>query len=271
MLISKKLAQSLIPKKKFSANKSDYGHVMIIAGSKQFHGAGILASLAATRAGAGYTHLMSEISIKERKNFPDFIIHSMNIKNLSKKDHYAFAIGPGLGTDLLKKNLLLFLIKNKYPNVVVDADALTILSKLKMKLPSTWILTPHEGEAARLIDQEASFVKKNRLKVLVAIYKKYGCHVMLKGPETLIIDCQGMIFKSKLGNQALAKAGTGDVLTGLIVSQLAQGLNPLQAIIVGNYLHGEAAIRYVKEGNSLRSLRPVDLILEVPKILKKFD
>jgi NAD(P)H-hydrate epimerase len=103
------------------------------------------------------------------------------------------------------------------------------------------------------------------------IHEKYGCHVMLKGPETLVADGQGEIFKMSLGNHALAKAGTGDVLTGLISSFLAQKLNPLQAIIAANFIHGEAAIRYVKKGNSVRSLRPIDLLEEIPKVLKKFD
>lgn len=271
MKISKKIAQGLIPKKEKLTNKVDNGHVMIIAGNQKLLGAGILASLASTKAGAGYTHLMTDINIKERKYFPDFILHAFSEKNLNHKQDYAFAIGPGLGVEDSKKKLFLRLIKNKYQKVVVDADALTILSKLNKKLPTSWILTPHEGEAARLLGETTASIRKNRINALRRIHKKYGCHVMLKGPETLVVDCQGEIFKMSLGNHALAKAGTGDVLSGLISSFLAQKLNPLQAIIAANYIHGEAAIRYVKKGNSVRSLRPMDLLEEIPKILKKFD
>jgi NAD(P)H-hydrate epimerase len=271
MLVSKKLAISLIPKRNPGKNKTDFGNLMIIAGNKSFLGAGLLASLAATRSGVGYTHLMAEIPLKERIHFPDFIIHNFNSKILDNKNNYSYAIGPGLGTDIYKKKLFLTLYKNKYKNVVVDADALTILSKLKIKLPSTWILTPHEGEAARLLGISSSAVKKNRSNALQKLHQKYGCLVMLKGPETLVIDGQGEIYEMNFGNHALAKAGTGDVLTGLIGSQLAQGLSPLEAIFVANYLHGEAASRYVKSGKSHRSLRAIDLIEEVSTILKKYD
>lgn len=271
MKITKKIAQGLILKRNNFANKSDYGHLMIIAGSKQFLGAGILSGLAATRSGVGYTHLMSEINSKARAFFPDFIIHTFDAKNLKNKENYSFAIGPGLGTSTDKKKLFLSLYKCQYKNVVVDADALSILSKLKIKLPSTWILTPHEGEAAKLLGVDVKQVKKSREVAAKKIHDKFGCHVMLKGPETIVVDCQREIFKMSFGNPALAKAGSGDVLTGLIGSQLAQGLNPLQAIVVANFLHGEAANRYLKKGYSMRSLRPTDLIEEISKLLKKFD
>ena len=207
MLITKKRAQSFIPSKKLSSNKTDHGHVMIIAGNNKLLGAGILASLAATKSGAGYTHLMSELDLKAKKYFPDFILHPINSKSLNKKENFAFAIGPGLGIEAQKRKLLISLKKNKYERVVVDADALSILSKLNTKLPSAWILTPHEGEAARLLGKTDKFVKNNRLSSLVAIHKKYGCHVLLKGQESLIIDDRGEVYKTKFANQALAKAG----------------------------------------------------------------
>jgi NAD(P)H-hydrate epimerase len=135
------------------------------------------------------------------------------------------------------------------------------------KLNSNWILTPHEGELARLLKVNSILVKKNRLKYALQLHEKYGCHILLKGPECILIDDQGNAFSTKFGNSALAKAGTGDVLTGIIAAQLNLKLNSLKAMIVGNYIHGQAANKYIKMGNNERSLRPTDLIDLIPKII----
>jgi ADP-dependent NAD(P)H-hydrate dehydratase len=267
--IDNKYVKKLIPSRKKSSSKIDGGKVLIVAGGTQFHGAGILSALAATKCGAGYTHLMSDLSRYPWLKFPDFILHKFSLRELKKNSNSVIAMGPGLGTTPDKKKLLQFLIKKEIEKVILDADALTMLSKMKVKkLPSTWILTPHEGELARLLGMSSSAVKKNREGALKMAGKKYGCTIILKGADTLIIEDKKH-YKVSNGSPALAKAGTGDVLLGMIGAFYSQGLNPTDAAILGVFIHGQAAKDWQKKKRDHLSLRPMDLIEELPSTIFK--
>jgi NAD(P)H-hydrate epimerase len=255
------------PKRSQISNKTDGGSVLIIAGGARFMGAGILSALAATRTGAGYTHLMTDLVRYPWIKFPDVILHKFGIQGIRQNIKSVIAIGPGLGVTKEKEKLLQYLIKNKIPKVVLDADALTILAKIEVKkLPSTWILTPHEGELARLLKVTSKKIKENREFFITEAQKKYGCVIVLKGYETLIADNQ-RIYKSRHASTALSKAGTGDVLLGIIAALYAQNLEPAQAAILGVRLHGEASKDWLKKGNDHLGLRPMDLVDQIPKTL----
>lgn len=257
----------LLPKRSKLSSKVDGGKVLIVAGGGRLHGAGILSALAATRAGAGYTHLMTDLARYPWLKFPDFIVHKFSARELKKHYNNVVAIGPGLGTEVDKKRLLTSLIKLKTEKVILDADALTILASMKsVKLPSSWILTPHEGELSRLMGVSSHFVKKNRMKMLKATQKKYGCNVLLKGATSLISD-GAHVYQVSSGTTALAKAGTGDVLLGIISAFYAQGLGPIDATILGVFVHGKCSGDWQKNGNDHLSLRPLDLIEQIPKTL----
>jgi NAD(P)H-hydrate epimerase len=267
--IDSKHIKKLIPKRSKLSSKIDGGKVLIVAGGEGLHGAGILSALAATRSGAGYTHLMTDLIKYPWVKLPDFILHKFSLGELKKNSKHVIAMGPGLGTTESKKKLLRFLIKSKTEKVILDADALTMLSTMKVKqLPSTWILTPHEGELARLLGVTSTSVKKKRVEHLNMAQKKFGCVVLLKGAESLISDGK-RIQKVTSGTTALAKAGTGDVLLGMIAAFYAQGLNPVEATVLGTFIHGQASVDWMKKGNDHLSLRPMDLIEQIPQTILK--
>lgn len=259
-----------LPRRAKNSNKTDAGQSLMIAGGNKFLGAGIISALAATKVGSGYTHLMCESKKYPWLQYPDFILHPLKVSILSKLADFSFGVGPGLGVNSFTKKVITTLIKNQREKVTLDADALTVLSQMKkLKIPASWILTPHEGELARLLQTTSQLVKSDRLNSLKKAHHKYGCHILLKGAETLLIDDQGKVYCVNEGTVALAKAGMGDVLTGLITGLRAQGLNPIEAMSVASYIHGRASREYLKKGNDYLSFRPVDLIELIPETIKK--
>lgn len=260
--------QALIPRRKKTDSKIESGSVFIIAGAKGLYGAGIMSALAATKSGAGYTHLMTDLIKFPWLKFPDFIVHKFSIRTLEKYENSVFAIGPGLGINNHKEKYLNYLIKKKIAKVIVDGDALTFLSKIKnTSIPSSWILTPHEGELARLMGVSSLKIKQDRLQYVLKAQKKYGCTIVLKGAETFIASVDKVVCVNN-GSVALAKAGTGDVLTGMISAFYAQNKGPQEAAILGCYLHGEGAKRWCLKNDYL-SMRPVDLIDKISEVIFK--
>jgi ADP-dependent NAD(P)H-hydrate dehydratase len=264
--ISEPLVLNLIPKRKKNSNKTDFGSALIIGGAKGLYGAGVLSALAATKSGCGYTHLMTDLSKFNFLRFPDFIVHPLKLNELKKMKNHALAIGPGLGQNKDKEKFLKYLFKNKVENVVVDADGLNLIAKLNLHpLPESWILTPHEGELARLLQTSSKKIKEHRKENLYRAQNKYQCHIILKGAETLMLDSKGNLFMTNVGTTALAKAGTGDVLLGILVALKAQKLSSKDAMIVATYIHGWCARLWEMEGNNSRSLRPLDIIERLSK------
>ena len=262
-----KYIKTLLPKRSKLSSKIDGGKVLIVAGGQKLYGAGILSALAATRSGAGYTHLMTDLIKYPWLRFPDFILHKISVRELKKYVGDVIAIGPGLGFNENKKKLLTSLINLKSEKVIVDADALTILASLKsVQIPPSWILTPHEGELARLLGVTSISVKKNRFESLMIAQKKYGCTVLLKGADSLISNGTHC-YQVSSGTSALAKAGTGDVLLGMISAFYAQGLSPLEAATLGVFVHGKCSEVWMKKGNDHLGMRPTDLIDQIPQTL----
>lgn len=261
--------KSILPTRRKTSSKIDGGKVVIVGGGKGLYGAGILAALAATRSGAGYTHLMTDLGKFPWLKFPDFIVHPLLLSELKIHHDSVIAMGPGLGLTKNRYRLLSHLLKTTPAKVILDGDALTILSQIKLqKLPSTWILTPHEGELARLLNVDSDKIKKNRLSSVKLAQKKFGCLVILKGADTLIATPNETYIVSS-GTTALAKAGSGDVLVGMMAAFYAQKGNALEAALLGTFIHGQASGLWLKEKNDHLSMRPVDLIEMIPKTLLK--
>ena len=270
-MISKNITRAnlkkLLPLRKKSSSKIDGGKVLIIAGGNGLYGAGILSALAATRSGAGYTNLMTDLSRFDWLKFPDFIVHPLNLKFLKIHHEDVIAVGPGLGVNLKTKKIIQLLLKSKTKKVILDADALSVLSQMKISsLPSSWILTPHEGELARLLHVTSQKIKSDREKYIQIAQKKFGCTIILKGAETLIIN-HDHLFKSTTGTLALAKAGTGDVLLGMLAAFYAQTNDLMSASILATSIHGLASKEWLKEKNDYLGMRPVDLIERIPKTM----
>jgi len=246
--------KKLLPFRKPNENKTHGGKTLIIAGSKGFFGAAILTATSAARVGSGYTTLLAD-KFPSHKH-PDFLIKDLKFKDWIQFD--AIAIGPGLGVNLKTEKIIRDLRKRKIKNVVVDADALTVIAKKKIfPLPSTWILTPHKGELARLIGKNGT---------LKQAQKKYGCLILEKGATTKILNSDSYL-EVKVGNSSLAKAGTGDVLTGIIAGLLAQKIKPFDAAALGAYIHGRASRFWTRKGRDHLSLLASDLFEIIPEVL----
>lgn len=243
------------PKRLPYSHKGTYGKILNIAGSAYYAGAAILSSLSALKIGAGYVTLAcpENIATAVISYTPDITIFplktngisstSENIYTLLKKaeDYDVISIGSGLSDNPETKKLILdFLSKNDKPTVI-DADALNAIAASGFtELNKNTIITPHPREMSRLLNVETSEILSNREKYVLEAAKKFNCIAILKGKDTLVTDGED-IYTNKTGSSALAKAGTGDVLTGMISGLLAQSKNSLYSAAAGVYLHGLTA------------------------------
>jgi ADP-dependent NAD(P)H-hydrate dehydratase / NAD(P)H-hydrate epimerase len=266
-----RLARRYLPTRSETSNKSDHGHLLVLAGSEGKWGAGILCATGAYRMGAGYVTFASFDNPKDvLKEIPEVYTTQIDDENIfDNKKINAVVIGPGLGTGPKTKKILNYLIKNhkRFPNVVVDADAISVCSQEKLfPLPSSWVMTPHTGELSRLINVEARTIESDRYRYALEASRLVGCHVLLKGFRSVLAHRQRcMVIMS--GNAALAKAGTGDVLAGMIGGFLSQKVEPIQATATAAYIHGRLADEWVRSGNDRRSLLASDLGVHLPQLM----
>lgn len=257
-------ARQSLPTRIKSDNKTRGGKTLLVAGSKDMEGAAILAARAAARVGAGYVYIHSKTP-----TVPDFLRMS-SIKDFDPLQFSAVGVGPGFKDSTALNRWIKHLEKLRFESVVLDAEALNFLSETKSikKIPSTWIMTPHEGELARLLHVRSSAIRKNRQKFILQAQKKFGCIILLKGAGTLIADAKHLV-RINTGNPALSKAGTGDVLTGMITGFLSQKVKPFEAACLGAYVHGLVADLWIKKGHDVLSLMASDLIEGLPEALFK--
>jgi hydroxyethylthiazole kinase-like uncharacterized protein yjeF len=259
--LTKSIIQGILKTRKPNSHKGDYGHALIVAGSKNKMGAAIIASKACMRAGVGM--LSVNIPENERTVMQVNIPEAMTLfRDEIKKDtlnYSAIAIGPGIGTNKIEVNILKHIITAYSKPILLDADALNIIAKnneLINKLPKESIITPHPKEFDRLFGIHEN--DHERMLSAVSNAKKYNIVIVLKGHRTLI-TFNGNSFINTNGNAGLAKAGSGDVLTGIISAFLAQGYSPLNAALLGVYLHGLAANITLKT-QSMESMLITDVI-----------
>ncbi len=265
-IYSKQQALKDLPTRKTKDNKTTGGKVFVAAGSAGMWGAGQLTAQAASRCGAGYIYLL-----KGQKNNPDFL--TLTQTQLKKTVFSAVVLGPGFRRPKTIGVLIRHWLQQKQSSVVLDAEALNWIAKNKIsRLPASWVLTPHEGEMARLLQKSSAWVKENRAMAVKMAQKKYGGVVLLKGHETLVTDGQ-KVMQIKSGNAALAKAGSGDVLAGMLAAFLAQKKKKQsvsQMVCLAVYVHGWLADEWLRNGNDILSLRPVDLLAQLPQSLSRF-
>jgi len=237
------------------------------------HGAPLLSSQAALNTGCGYSYVISAEYVVNKLTNPSILTIETNsgehVSDLTFLSGTTIAIGPGLG---LNHDTIValgkFLLNRKLP-IIIDADALTIIADNKWhdRIPPNSILTPHEGEFKKLIGTNYNNGNE-RLRLLMNYAKKYQCVVVLKGPYTCIATPDGKIYFNSTGNSALAVAGSGDVLTGMIASFHAQGYTMAESAIKGVFYHGLAADLYVQEYDEY-SLTPITLISWIKHALAK--
>lgn len=235
------------PRQNFS-HKGNFGHALLIAGSYGKMGAAVLAAQACMRSGAGL--LTAHIPLKGyeiiQTAFPEAMIsldeEAEFFSNVPVISAYnAIAIGPGLGTETQTQNGLKLMIQEcKFP-MILDADALNILSENKTWLsflPPGSILTPHPKEFERLAGKTSNSLE--RLDLQLEFSKRYNVYVILKGAFTSITIPNGDCYFNPTGNPGMATGGSGDVLTGILLGLMAQGYDPLAASLTGVFVHGLA-------------------------------
>lgn len=272
--ISDNQIKNILKPKRRESHKGDNGKILIIGGSKGMAGAAVLAARAALRSGSGLVRVSANENI-----FPILqtsVVEATCIdRSLSKStlmEYDAIGIGPGLGTDndgltALKKVLV-------YYNgpLIIDADAINLIALNNIDIKQYQgeiILTPHPGEAGRLLGRNASEVNKNRTAAVRDLVEKTGAAAILKGYETLVMTSRsGEIYINTTGNPGMATGGSGDVLTGLLTSLAGQGLTTFEAAISAVYIHGLAGDMCAAETGEY-GLTASDIAYTVAKAIKK--
>ncbi|HSD69305.1 MAG TPA: NAD(P)H-hydrate dehydratase [Woeseiaceae bacterium] len=260
--IEASLLQQALPPRKADAHKGDFGHLLLVGGNPGMPGAIRLAGMAALRSGAGRVTIATHASniAPISAGCPELMFHAIDKADdlapiLGRVD--TLGIGPGLGTGDWGRALLEPALAAGLPTVV-DADALTVLAGLKLR-KENWILTPHPGEAARLLSSTVAEVQGDRPKAARELQKRYGGIVVLKGAGTLVAGGVGPCRLCTAGNPGMAAAGMGDVLTGIIAALLAQHLPAETAAQCGVLLHamaGDAAAARGQRGMLASDLLP---------------
>lgn len=276
-------------RRKNNAHKGDFGHVLILAGSARFSGAAVLCAQACVRSGAGLVTLgfpesLNSAFIKVKP--PEVMTLPLPQTKEITLSESAFplisrfcekvdvlAIGPGLGRNPSTQKLINKVINKFAKPQVIDADALNALSGNLMLLRNTryairdTILTPHPGEMARLLGVNTVQIQKNRKKVAKDFVNRYNIILVLKGHQTIVAQKNKKLYINKTGNPGMAKAGSGDVLTGIIAAFLAQGLNGFDAAKYAVYLHGLAGDLAAKEKTQMAMIAS-DIIGKIPQAIK---
>lgn len=271
-------------KREGDSHKGTYGHVLLIGGSEDKPGAVLLSGRAVLRTGAGLATvaLPDKAFRKFPKNFLELMfvpLTSHRSGTLSKtawtkllkaaEGKKTVAIGPGLGVNADTKALVKNAILKLDVPLILDADALNALSLADLKKrKSPAILTPHPGEMSRLTGLSTAKIQKDRIGIARDFAVANGVLLVLKGSRTVTATPAGKVFVNSTGNPGMATAGMGDVLTGVIASLIAQGLEPERAAVAGVYLHGRAGDR-VAERLGDRGLLASDVIDEMPQALKE--
>jgi ADP-dependent NAD(P)H-hydrate dehydratase / NAD(P)H-hydrate epimerase len=254
---------------------------LVIGGSLSMPGAPIMAAKAALRSGSGLLtvaipeeiHSIAASHICEAMFKPLSNQNSLFKKPDEQIPYDAIAIGPGLGRDSTAEERVREALMLSAP-LVIDADELfhlTNMLPLLKKRRSITVLTPHTGEMARLLGWSVEEVEHNRIQLLKQFAKEYGIYLVLKGPYTIVTTPTGSQFINTTGNAALAKGGSGDVLTGIILAFLMQHKVIQGALSNAVYLHGAAADYLVETSHSQLDVIASDFIEALPFSLKKYS
>lgn len=290
--ITREMVRGLLPERRAETNKGSFGSVLAVAGSMAYRGAASLCVEGALRGGAGLVYLASVEPVLQLvlARTPECCacgcrtdagggIHPQDTAALrawfTDKNTVLLA-GPGLGESA--GNICNVLLGKRQPwaAAVLDADALNALAAgtLRAALPEHTILTPHPGEAARLLDTTVQEIQADREGAVRQLAEEYNCVVVLKGNGTLITAPGEPVWRNTTGNAGLARGGSGDILAGIMAGLLAsgwqQGRSALQAAVSAVWLHGAAADRCVKRRSSTAML-PQDIFADLGILLAEMD
>ncbi|QXI38029.1 NAD(P)H-hydrate dehydratase [Pseudomonas xantholysinigenes] len=253
-----------------NAHKGDFGHVLVVGGDLGTGGAVLLSAEAALRCGAGLVSVATrpEHLAAGLARLPEAMwlgASSANQLMAALERATVLVVGPGLGQAAWGRSLLSAVANARQPQVW-DADALNLLARTPLALPSGSILTPHPGEAARLLGISTEAVQADRPGAARKLARRYASVCVLKGAGTLVADPTGQLALCGRGHPAMAGAGLGDVLTGVLAALLAQGLQAWSAACLGVWLHACAGERLGVKG---RGLAASDLVPVIRALLEE--
>ena len=278
-ILNHKAVLDLLPDRDPWGHKGSFGKILLLCGSRGFTGAAYLAAMGALRTGAGLTFLgvpesiyaIEAVKLNEPVVFPlpdeDGKLSKEAIPEILNRlpNMDAVLIGPGLGQSDGTFEVVKAVLENAACPVVLDADGINVMAAHKDILrgrTAPTILTPHDGEFARL----GGIIGEDRMASARELALDLGCIVLLKGHRTCITD--GITdYLNQTGNPGMAVGGSGDVLSGIIVSLLGQGIAPLEAAAVGAWLHGAAGDLCAEELGQYGML-PTDMLNALPRLLK---
>lgn len=279
-LIDHRIAEIAKPRRVSNGHKGTFGHVLVMGGCTQYVGAPIYTAKAAFHSGAGLVTLAVPKSIypiaatqsPESLQIPleDDLISEQALNTIDFSAYKVIAFGPGLGRNVDGEAIILNMIsKLSGHTILIDADGLYFARGILNHLSSydgNVIMTPHPGEMANLTGQTIAAVEQNRLQIAKDFACKHGISLLLKGHRSIIATPDGQVFVNPFGNDALGKGGSGDVLTGIVASFIAQGAEPTEALIAASYYHATAA-EVLTEKYSSYGVTPSDIIEYVRKVL----
>jgi len=250
----------LKPRQK-NSHKGHFGHVLVVGGDEGYLGAARMAAEAAARVGAGLVSIATRSSHASLLSTVRPEIMSHGVETLDElmpllKQANVIVIGPGLGKSEWAKLLLARVLESRRP-LVVDADALNLLTE-DDHASANWVMTPHPGEAARLLKTDSKAIQSDRFQSINSLHEKFSGPVVLKGSGTLIADNKGEIFLCDSGNPGMSSGGMGDVLSGVIAGLIAQGIDVNHATKLGVCLHANAGDRAASAGE--RGMMALDLL-----------
>ncbi len=262
---------NLMPARRGETHKGNYGHVVILAGSRETPGAAILALQGALRAGSGLVSWAAdEATVATAPERPAEVMLRMRRAG-EAVDAWAarvvdgataLVLGPGLSTETARAEELAAILEASEVPLCVDADGLNFLAaqpELWKKVKAPLVITPHPKEMARLTDSSVDDVQKDRFAAAGQLAMTRSCVVVLKGAGTVVAESDGAVAVIAAGNPGMATGGTGDVLAGVIGGFLAQGYDPAQAALAGTLLHSVAGDEAVK-AHGHAGLRASDLV-----------
>jgi hydroxyethylthiazole kinase-like uncharacterized protein yjeF len=276
-LLEETMVRQLIPLRKNDAHKGMFGSVAIIGGDTGMVGAVLLAARAALYCGAGrvYAAMLCNNAPSVDIYQPEIMLRlPLAISQLSQLD--CIVIGPGLGQSIAAVNLLEYWLSQNMA-MLLDADALNLiashlhLASLVISRNAETVITPHAGEAARLLNTNTEHVQQNRIESALELARFLQVTCVLKGAGTICAQHDGSCFMNTTGNVGLASGGTGDVLSGIIGSLVAQGLTAMDAAKLGVYVHGVAADSLVKKSVGPIGMTASEVALEARNVLNALN
>lgn len=279
---------ALLPKRPLDGNKGTYGSLTICSGSRMMPGCATIAAIGGLRSGTGLvrmmipgsingtvaTHVPEVVFVNDAKDSQETLEKISDVQLAEVKENStAIVIGPGIGQSQEAAEFLKQILTLKDIPTVVDADALNLIAKdpaLKSLVHPNCVLTPHPGEAGRLLDKSIKDIQADRWQAADDLREKFGCTVVLKGYGSLVATKEKEVVHIPSGNTALAQGGAGDLLCGVIGGTLAQGCKPQIAAVIGSFVVGMAADVLVRD-KSVRGVTILDVADCLPKAYRELE